>query len=301
MTNDAAPVPAVAAWERLGEYQELTGHRIFTVSAPALGAEALEPLLVLHGFPTSSFDFHAVLDELRRNRRVFLLDMLGYGFSDKPDLAYTIALQADIVVAFTSALDITSLALLTHDMGDTVGGELLARQVEGSWPVDVTRRVVTNGSIYIEMAHLSPGQLLLLGLPDERLVGDAPIDAAAVEAGVGATFSPRSSIAPDELAALGYLVVHNDGHLMLPRLIRYIEERRRHEARFTGAIEQHPSPLRIVWGLDDPIAVASMVDRLHLARPDAQVSLLDDVGHYPMIEAPERFVTAVNRTLADEG
>jgi pimeloyl-ACP methyl ester carboxylesterase len=88
---------------------------------------------------------------------------------------------------------------------------------------------------------------------------------------------------------------------MLPRLIRYIEERRRHEARFTGAIEEHPSPLGIVWGLDDPIAVASMADRLHAARPDARVSLLDDVGHYPMIEAPERFATAVHRTLADDG
>jgi pimeloyl-ACP methyl ester carboxylesterase len=301
MANDRALVPTVAAWERLGEYRQVTGHRIFTVAAPPLGAEALEPLLVLHGFPTSSFDFRAVLDELRRNRRVYLLDMLGYGLSDKPDLAYTIALQADIVVAFTSALDITALALVTHDMGNTVGGELLARQMEGSWPVDVTRRVVTNGSIYIDMAHLSAGQLLLLGLPDERLAGDGPIDGAAVEAGVAATFSPRSNVGPDELAALGHLVVHNDGHLMLPRLIRYIEERRRHEARFTGAIEEHPSPLGIVWGLDDPIAVASMVDRLHSARPDARVSLLEGVGHYPMIEAPERFATAVHRAIAGDG
>jgi pimeloyl-ACP methyl ester carboxylesterase len=301
MANNPAAVPAVAAWERLGEYRQLAGHRIFTVAAPPLGAEELEPLLVLHGFPTSSFDFRAVLDDLRRNRRVYLLDMLGYGLSDKPDLAYTIALQADIVVAFTSALDIRELALLTHDMGDTVGGELLARQMEGSWPVDVTRRVVTNGSIYIEMAHLSAGQLLLLGLPDERLAGDGPIDGAAVEAGVAATFSPRSNVGPDELTALGHLVVHHDGHLMLPRLIRYIEERRRYEARFTGAIENHPAPLGIVWGLDDPIAVASMVDRLHSARPDARVSLLEDVGHYPMIEAPERFATAVHRALAGDG
>ena len=64
-------------------------------------------------------------------------------------------------------------------------------------------------------------------------------------------------------------VVHDDGHLMLPRLIRYIEERRANERRFTGAIETDPSPLHIVWGLDDPIAVPSMVDTLVAARPDA--------------------------------
>jgi pimeloyl-ACP methyl ester carboxylesterase len=288
---------AVAAWERLGEYRTMLGHRIFTVSAPAIGTEAQEPLLVLHGFPTSSFDFRAVLDDLRRNRRVFLLDMLGYGLSDKPDLAYTLSRQADIVSAFTSEVDISTFALLTHDMGDTVGGELLARQMDGSWPVEVTRRVVTNGSIYIEMAQLSTGQQLLLSLPDAPLT-DELIDGPAVQAGVAATFSPQSTVTDDELEALGRLVTHQDGHLMLPRLIRYIEERRRAEDRYTGAIETHPSPLGIVWGVDDPIAVAAMVDRLHAARPDARVSLLDDVGHYPMVESPERFVAAVNLTLA---
>jgi pimeloyl-ACP methyl ester carboxylesterase len=297
MEDAVSSTDAVAAWERLGDYRVLAGHRIFTVSAPALDSETLEPLLVLHGFPTSSFDFRAVLDDLRRHRRVFLLDMLGYGLSDKPDIAYTLSLQADIVGAFTSALDLPTLALLTHDMGDTVGGELLARQMEGSWPVEVTRRVVTNGSIYIEMAQLSAGQQLLLSVPDARLADDGLIDGSSVRAGVAATFSPQSSVSDDELAALGQLVAHHDGHLMLPRLIRYIEERRRHEDRYTGAIETHPSPLGIVWGLDDPIAVAAMVDRLHAARPDACVSLLDDVGHYPMVESPERFVAAVDLTL----
>ena len=74
----------------------------------------------------------------------------GYGLSAKPDRAYPMALQADVAAAFVAALGIERLALLTHDMGDTVGGELLARRAEGTWPVEVTRRVVTNGSIYID-------------------------------------------------------------------------------------------------------------------------------------------------------
>ena len=59
-------------------------------------------------------------------------------------------------------------------MGDTVGGELLARRAEGAWPVEVVHRVVTNGSIYIEQAHLTNGQQLLLELPDELLPGASP-------------------------------------------------------------------------------------------------------------------------------
>ena len=87
-------------------------------------------------------------------------------------------------------------------------------------------------------------------------------------------------------------------HLLLPRLIRYIEERRREQHRYTGAIETHPSPVHVVWGADDPIAVVDMVDRLCRARPDASVTILDQVGHYPMVEAPERFLAAVMSALA---
>ena len=93
--------------------------------------------------------------------------------------------------------------------------------------------------------------------------------------------------------------MRDEGHLLLPRLIRYIEERRRNEARFTGAIESDPSPLHIVWGMDDPIAVPSMVDTLRAARPDATVDLLEGVGHYPMVEAPDRFLAAVRNGLRD--
>ncbi len=90
----------------------------------------------------------------REHRRVLLFDMIGYGLSAKPDRAYTIDLQADVAQAFVADAGVSTLALLTHDLGDTVGGELLARQAEGRWPVEITRRVITNGSIYIEMAHL---------------------------------------------------------------------------------------------------------------------------------------------------
>jgi len=266
--------------------------------APALEAERDEPLLVLHGFPSSSYDFAAVLDDLRRTRRVLLLDFLGYGLSDKPDQRYTLAEQADLAMAFTDAVGVGRLALLSHDMGDTVGGELLARQAEGAWPVEITRRVLTNGSIYIEMAQLSPGQQLLLALPDALMSTETALDAPSVRAGLAATFSPSSSVPDRELVAQWELISRADGHRLLPRLIRYIEERRRDESRYTGAIESHPSPLHVVWGVDDPIAVVAMTDRLCAARPDAVLELLDGVGHYPMIEAPARFAAAVTRGLA---
>jgi pimeloyl-ACP methyl ester carboxylesterase len=299
-----APISTTAGWEAIGQHRELCGHRVFTIDAPSIGPESHEPLLILHGFPTSSFDYTAVLDSLRRGRRVLLIDGLGYGLSAKPDMHYTLALQADLVIAFVAALGVDRLALLTHDVGDTVGGELLARRAEGAWAIDVTRRVVTNGSIYIEQAHLTNGQQLLLSLPDEKLPPDSPVTAASLRRSLCDTFSAATSMpaegSPDDLLGTSVeQIMREEGHLVLTRLIRYIEERRQNQSRFTGAIESDPSPLHIVWGLDDPIAVTSMVDTLAAARPDATVVRLEGVGHYPMVEAPDRFLAAALVGLSD--
>ena len=172
----------------------LCGHRIFTVDVPPDGPELASPLLVLHGFPTSSFDFHAVVDVLAVNRRVLLFDMLGYGLSEKPDIAYSFALQADIAAAFVDALGVDRMGMMTHDVGDTLGGELLARHLEGGWEVEITDRTLTNGSIYMALAQLSDGQRFLLALPDRRLPDDSALDPATVMAGVIATFGSGSTV-----------------------------------------------------------------------------------------------------------
>jgi pimeloyl-ACP methyl ester carboxylesterase len=271
------------------------------VDVPARGTEEQAPLLLLHGFPTSSFDFHRVVDRLAAHRRVLAFDMLGYGLSDKPDRAYTVAVQADVAMAFLSELGVDRVGLLTHDVGDTVGGELLARHLDGEWEVAITDRTIANGSIYVGLARLSAGQRLLLDLPDRRLPEETPLDRDTVMAGVAATFSPATTVDPDELDAQWAMIAHRDGQQLLPRLIRYVEERRRSESRFTGAIERHPCPLTVVWGLDDPIAVPAMVERLVGARPDCSVTLLDGVGHYPMVEAPDRFIGALDGRPAPGG
>jgi pimeloyl-ACP methyl ester carboxylesterase len=282
----------VEEWRGRGHHRHLAGHRIFTVDVAAAGELTAPPLLVLHGFPTSSFDFHRVVDGLAAHRRVVLFDYLGFGLSAKPDRPYRLVDQADLAVALTAELGIDRLGLLTHDIGDTVGGELLARQLEGAWDVEVTDRVLTNGTVFMDLVHLSDGQRVLEALPDERLAPGV-LGRDGVLAGLVATFGPSAHVAGEELEAQWQLISSGGGERLLPRLARYIEERRRHESRFTPPIVSHPSSLTVVWGTDDPIAVPAMAQRLAAARPDARVVLLDRVGHYPMVESPDRFLRAV--------
>ena len=66
-------------------------------------------------------------------------DLLGFGLSDKPDQRYSLFEQADLVEAVAGDLGLDEVALLTHDMGDSVGGELLARSIDGTLSFDVTQ------------------------------------------------------------------------------------------------------------------------------------------------------------------
>jgi pimeloyl-ACP methyl ester carboxylesterase len=292
MAEPAEPA-AVAEWEARGRVLSLPPGDVWVLDQPAAEDAGLDPVLVLHGFPTCSFDGRHVLPALSRRRRVVLFDFPGFGLSSKPDRRYSIRHQADVAEAVCADLGLARIALVTHDMGDSVGGELLARDLDGDLGIEITRRVLTNGSIYLELAQLTPGQLFLLDLPDARL--EPPPDrppgdeGAAMRAALAATCSPGHQPGADELAAQWALIARNGGQHLLPRTIRYIEDRRVDEARFTGAIERHPSPLGVVWGDLDPIAVVGMVDRLLARRPGSQATVLDGVGHYPMIEDPDRF------------
>ena len=287
-------VDDVNEWEARGRRITVAGRSVWVLDEPAFDDQGADPVLLLHGFPSCSFDWRHVLDGFRARRRVVALDFLGFGLSDKPDVRYSMRMQADVVEAVARELDLSSVALVTHDMGDTVGGELLARSLEGTLPFAVSQRVLTNGSIYIDMAHLTNGQQMLLSLDD------APTDLVVAEgfkAGLAGTFSAQSNVGTDELDAQWLFAERNGGNRLLSRTIRYIEDRRAEERRFTGAIETHPSPLGVVWGADDPIAIVAMTDVLVRARPDALVTILDGVGHYPMIESPTRFAQALSQHL----
>lgn len=285
----------VADWAASGETIDAGGIAVWCARFPATATATTgaPPLLALHGFPTCSFDWRLVLPALRAGRDVVVLDFPGFGLSAKPDRRYGLRLSADAAEAVVDHFGLDHVDLLTHDMGDSVGGELLARSLEGTLRFTIGRRVLTNGSIYIDMAQLTAGQQMLLGLPDARVEGIGADGGANWARGVALTFAAGSEVDQDELDALALLANRDGGLGLLPRTIRYLEDRRAEERRFTGAIEVHPSPVGVVWGDQDPVAVLAMTDRFLEARPDAPRTVLTGVGHYPMIEAPDRFADAV--------
>jgi pimeloyl-ACP methyl ester carboxylesterase len=282
-------------WEELGRKVEHAGEMVYVNDQLAEEDHHHPPLLVIHGFPTSSIDFAETLPALHARRRVIMLDLPGYGFSDKIDRPYSLFGQADAVETVVADSGVTEVDLLSHDMGDSVAGELLARDLDGDLPFSVRRRVVSNGSIYMDLAQLTAGQKLLESIGDRALLEEEAPTEEMLRASLVATMATNSHDSSGSLVdAAAQLIMWGRGNQLLPRVIQYLGERRLHEARWTGAIEAHPSPLSILWGDQDPIAVWAMAERLaERAVNEVSLTRLDGVGHYPMVEAPALFADAV--------
>ncbi|CAB3987972.1 mesoderm-specific transcript homolog -like [Paramuricea clavata] len=107
------------------------GVKIFHKDVNGYGHKS-KVLLLIHGFPTSSYDWNKVWEPLREKfGRVVTADMAGFGFSDKPkETNYTIKLQADMFEDLLTSLNVKEVNILAHDLGLTVALELLARYEE---------------------------------------------------------------------------------------------------------------------------------------------------------------------------
>ena len=113
-------------------------------------------------------------------------------------------------------------------------------------------------------------------------------------ANVGAAAAPTFGVGYDadqDLADIWRSASH--GPLVWHRLIHYMTDRRTHEERWVGALEGTEVPLAFVWGMQDPVSGAHMAERIRERLPDAPFTALEDVGHWPSLEAPDRVVRAV--------
>lgn len=266
--------------------------RVFVRSAPGDGPT----ILLLHGYPSSSYDYHQVVPQLE-GRAWVTLDFLGFGLSDKPrPHRYSLLEQADIVAAVVAKAASGPMVLIAHDMGTSVATELLARDMQGQLPFELRAAVIGNGSVILNRASLRPAQKLLRG-PLGPILSRLSSESSFVK-GFGRLFSTDHPLTEQEGRAQWALWSANDGHRIAHLLISYLDERVRYASRWHGAVGGWPKPLSFLWATDDPVATVNVLDGLRELRPAATVVELPGVGHYPQVEVPDEFIRAALRLLS---
>jgi pimeloyl-ACP methyl ester carboxylesterase len=287
----------VQAWRDGGALWDFRGRSIFFRDS---GSDDKPVLLLIHGFPTSSYDWEAVWPRLAASYRVIAPDMLGFGFSDKPaPYAYRIMEQADLMEALLRHCGIGSYAALAHDYGDTVAQELLARQGEGGDRPRLQGLALLNGGLFPETHRplfLQRVLLSRLGFLVARLTSRSSLERAFRRI-FGAATPPDDAF----IDASWRLLTHNDGRRALPGLIHYMTDRRVHRERWVGALQKATIPVTVIAGADDPVSGRHMVDRYRELIPQPDTTLLEGIGHYPQVEAPDRVLSAFEEWLRHSG
>ena len=259
------------------------GRRIFCRDG---GPAAAPALVLIHGFPTASWDYEALWAPLTARYRVITLDMLGFGFSDKPvDFSYSILEQADLFERRLTELGLTEYHVLAHDYGDTVAQELLARQSEAAHRPTLRSVCFLNGGLFPETHRALPVQKLLLS-PLGNWVARL-ITRARFQASLSSIFGRSTQPSLELLDGFWALLQRGNGMRVMPKLIRYMPERVTRRARWVGALQKSPVPLKLIDGASDPVSGRHMAVRYRELVPNANVTLLEGIGHYPQVEAPQ--------------
>lgn len=274
-------------WRRRGERIESGGLGVATYN---LGPADAPTYTFCHGYPSASLDI-ADVATLLDDCRLLALDMPGFGASDKPPAgpdghAYSIHAAADAVEALWAAKGTTSTVLVAHDYSVSVGQELLARRAEGALGTDITGVVWMNGGLYPDLHRPTPGQAMLLD-PDHGAEVAAAVDEAAFTNGLRGTWGERR---PFDEAVVHEIYLSMDDGGGVPRmhdLLHYVADRRTHADRWRSALEGADLPMVFVWGLLDPVSGGHVVPRLLDHVPQGRIVALDDVGHWPLLEAPD--------------
>ena len=261
------------------------------------GDETKPKLVLIHGFPNSSFDYYKMIPFLEDEYHIAVLDFPGSGFSDKPldDYNYMLAENAEIVDYFVrEVVEFADFALYTHDRGVSIGLSFLGNYLDNPDPgYTVNYHFLSNSGMFLPLANLSAGQMRMLDV-------DTAEQMIAFRAA-----QPRRTEGTPESLAYSDIFAFNQGNISLIYVGRYLLERQANEVRWLENLPRSPVPVAYLWGLGDnvnPVRISNHVWGSYLNDREAQSSfwVLPAAAHYPQRENPEEVAKIVRMALTGQ-
>lgn len=235
------------------------------------------PVLLLHGWPTSSFLYREVMKPMAAHNRVIAPDMLGFGESDKPlDHRYSFRAYRESIDGFLDAVGVGDVGLVVHDLGGPVGLYWAVQQLERVRGLALLNTLVypkpSWAVVAFALACRTPGLRGLLtsqwGLKSAMRIGMRTTPGADVVEGVQAPFRDRAAREVLVKTALD----------LDPRKMKEVAER----------LPAYEGPVRIIYGARDRILpdVARTMTHVKKDLPQAEVTALPECGHFLQEDAP---------------
>lgn len=256
------------------------------------------PLLLLHGFPASSYEWAAMWPTLTAHHRVIAPDFLGFGASDKPGgHRYKVTEQVDLLQELLAQLHVASPAVLCYDYGAIVTQELQARQ----YPLGHV--TFSNAGLFPDLYRPRLIQRLAIAPIIGPILGIAAANLPTFTRTWGEVFSQDHPLQPG-VAAEHFRAVRAGApdRALQSRLLAYIPERAAIAERLEDALAANIDHASFLWGLQDPVSGQAIADELRRRFPKADLATYPDAGHCPHLEIPQRVAAdLLARTTASEG
>lgn len=253
-----------------------------------------ETILFVHGTPTWSFEWRALIRALAPTHRCVAMDNLGFGLSDRPrDFDYTPESHSRVLRAFVERLGLTHLTLVVHDYGGPIGLPL-ALEDAGL----VRRLVVINSWMWsfaddpdmVRKARVASGRLgrLLYRYANFSLRVLTPY-----------AFGDRSKLTRrvHEQYLAPFPDLDSRSRVLWPLARAILGSSQHYDSLWQKREQLRDRPALIVWGTKDPAFQPKLLERWRTVLPQATIVELP-VGHWPQEEAPDDVAGAVTAFLA---
>ena len=284
-------------WKSKGEFITVNDRKLFVIDTSSFfSSENQVPsktMVVLHGYPTSSYDYYKVLPELSKHYRVIIHDHLGFGFSDKPlDYSYSLLDQADLALQLWQQLGVKKVHLLAHDYGTSIATEIIARNNNHELTIEIEKLTLCNGSMHIELSQLRTIQKLLKNKWLGKYV--AKLTTYAIfSKNLRNVYFDKTKVSNNELKDMWMQLDYNEGRKVIHKLSQYINERYTYWDRWIGALKETNLQTNIVWAKNDPVAVPAIARLIATEISNNKLFWIENTGHFPMLENPDEWLNCI--------
>lgn len=248
-------------------------------------------ILVIHGFGTSSYDYHKVIDELKLTYRMVIPDLVGFGLSSKPiNYYFSIIEQAQILLKLLESLNIKEVSVIAQGFGASVLCELMNSLKSSHFTNLKLHKIwLLNFSLSVELSpNIESQELIVKYINSTFLKISSSFE--MFKKYIRKSFYNGQNISDEELNTSWELLKYDNGLKTLQFIDYWIIEIQQSSNRWLEAIKNSPSTKYVIWGIDDSSGDTKTLESIQSFLNTENSYLIEKCGYLPMLENPEAFI-----------
>ena len=277
-------------WRKKGSLIPVYNKNIFTIDT---GGNHENCIVILHGYLSSSYDYYKVLPELSKHYRVIVQDLIGFGFSDKPEKKYfTIIDQTDYVLELWKILGLNNVTIISHGYGNLLTTEILARQNHLATNIEIKKIFFCNGDAPVNHYNYLDIHNTFKDVDSEKMI--SMLTSFGVYKKIMKDyFYDETKITDEELTEMWVQLENDNGRDIINFIYHYVRERKIFWNRWTTALKETENSIELIWGKEDKITHDWLESSEEEKTTNYEICLIEKSGHFPMLEKPQEWLQCV--------